>query len=110
MRFLHNFQVIADPEIHIETPPKNNFNIGSSVIFQELFHDKKDSRFAKYNKDVPLNGPLSNAAEAVRLVVEAHCDPVAAELDPLCKGIGGHVHVAELTPEGFKWIIAPKQS
>jgi hypothetical protein len=109
VRFFHNFQVITHPETHIETPPKNNFNIGSRVIFRELFQEKKDSRFDKYRKNVALNGSLHNATEAVRLIIEAQCDPVAAGLDPLCKGIGGHIHVAKLTRNGFHWIIPPKQ-
>jgi hypothetical protein len=109
VRFFHNFQVVSDPEIHIETPPKNGFHIGSSVIFQELFRDKKDIRFDKYRKDVPFDGPLGNVAEAAHLIVEAQCDPIAAELDPLCKGIGGHIHVGTLTPNGFKWRIPPKK-
>jgi hypothetical protein len=32
------------------------------------------------------------------------CDPIAVEIDPFCKYIGGKIHAATITPSGFNWV------
>jgi len=29
-------------------------------------------------------------------------------IEPDCAGIGGHIHIAQITPDGFSWLIEPK--
>jgi hypothetical protein len=54
---------------------------------------------------------LSDAVEAGRNYIEACSSPVALEIDKeICQGIGGHIHVATITPTaGFEWLIPPKR-
>jgi hypothetical protein len=62
-----------------------------------------DPRLASYRRS-----PSDGDVEYVTSYIRACCDPVAIEIDPFCVMIGGHVHVAEVTGSGFKWLIAPK--
>jgi hypothetical protein len=46
-----------------------------------------------------------------RALIAAQCNQVANALDPdRCGRIGGHVHTATVTPDGFRWITPPKDS
>jgi hypothetical protein len=37
--------------------------------------------------------------------IAACSDPIALELDEFCHTIGGHIHVATVTPDhGFRWV------
>jgi hypothetical protein len=79
---------------------------GSDIVAHAMYTDR-DPRFARYAKPYDVD-TLDQASDYVRGYIEACADPVALELDPLCSGIGGHVHVAEITPlGGFKWRVAP---
>lgn len=48
---------------------------------------------------------LSEAAEMVRRYAQTCVDN--SRVIPDCNNLGGHVHVATVTPEGFSWVIAP---
>jgi len=50
-----------------------------------------------------------NTVEAIAFVRGYLRDCVESS-NPDCAGIGGHVHIAELTPEGCKWIESPQIS
>ena len=41
---------------------------------------------------------LQGAALFAKGYIELCCDPAALEISPLCKGIGGHIRIAEVTP------------
>ena len=53
---------------------------------------------------------LNLAIERSRALIDAHTDPEAIAIDPLCRTVGGHIHIATITPsEGFKWVVSPLQ-
>jgi hypothetical protein len=64
-----------------------------------------DPRVSNYRKS-PSDGDLEYTASFIR----ACSDPVASEIDPVCKSIGGHLHAAEVTQAGFRWLIPPKNN
>src|ERR1700688_444436 len=60
-----------------------------------------DQRFAQYARPPKGDLTLQEAAVLVRGYIEACCSPLALELDPEnCRHIGGHIHVATVTPLG----------
>ena len=63
---------------------------------------------ARQNEKYKNNLPTS-AREALKLVSDYIQDCIDNP-DPDCFGIGGHRHIAHLTPDGFYWIDAPKTS
>jgi hypothetical protein len=89
---------------------KQSFELSQSQIIStgcETIHamlhgalpvDHRISRYA--NRNLDQLGTAVNFVEACR-------DPVAVEIDPFCQIIGGHIHAAELTDNGFKWLIPP---
>jgi len=94
---------------------------GSSAVLSLLF-DSDDSRFSEYRTDAckrvaardmhpEIRVTLSDAIEAGRKSIEACDSPIAREIDnEYCRGIGGHIHVATITPEnGFRWVDRPRK-
>jgi len=105
----HDNQVLGEPRIEDQPfPPKDMF-LGSTKIAMLMF-EKKDPRFSKYLRPIPRNISLQGASMVSMGYIEACCDPIALEIDPLCKSIGGHIHVAEVTPQRFRWRIPPIDS
>jgi hypothetical protein len=52
--------------------------------------------------------PLQEAACYAKGYIDAFASPLALTLDPSCEAIGGHVHVATVTPgDGFQWVVRP---
>jgi hypothetical protein len=97
--------VMVEPQIRLATPPCDLFS-GSDQIAHRYFFSHADRRFKKYfhTKGKTLSSGIAHA----KGYIEACCDPLAAEIDPLCGGIGGHIHVATVTREsGFQWFIPP---
>ena len=61
--------------------------------------------------NAPENVTLSEVADIARKYILACSDPASMKLDNKhCAGIGGHIHMAKITPEeGFEWIVPPKK-
>jgi hypothetical protein len=81
---------------------------GSGKIYNALFKDFSPygglSSYRIICQPKPETIPvMSGQCEAL---IRAHCDPEALLIDPdICNGIGGHIHMAALTPEtGFQWV------
>ena len=94
--------------------PRYSILSGSDAVRREIYEDNghvlAGSRFASYIKDLGSNPSLDDAEEYARGFIEACSSSLALELDEArCKGIGGSIHVAEITPSGFKWRVAPKK-
>ncbi len=51
---------------------------------------------------------IQEGVELAEAYVKACYGRPAIEIDEFCKGIGGHMHIAKLTPDGCKWIKRPK--
>jgi hypothetical protein len=58
----------------------------------------------KYENILP-----ATTREALKLVSD-YIQECIDNSDPDCSGVGGHRHIAHLTPDGFYWIDAPKIS
>lgn len=84
---------------------------GSIIITREMYQPDglpvAGSRFSEYVKAIGLDPSLDDAEEYAVGYVKACCSSLALELDPRCKAMGGHIHIAEITPTGFKWRIPP---
>lgn len=82
---------------------------GSHIVAKALFEDH-DPRFQRYHPADPDRPTLEWAEAWTCGYIQACSDPIALQIDPLCKSIGGHMHVAEITLEnGFRWRIPPVQ-
>lgn len=82
---------------------------GPPIIWDLI--SQRDPKFAQYfvQYDKPVRSmSLREAADYAKGCIDAFSSPFARELDPSCEAIGGHVHVATITPlTGFQWITAP---
>lgn len=67
-----------------------------------------DPRFAEYRKPYGPDISMEDACALIKGKIEACASPLAAEIDARCAGIGGHIHVAAVTPSGFRWLLPPK--
>lgn len=47
---------------------------------------------------------LNGCGEAIQQYIQRCSDN---KVDPYCRDIGGHIHIATVTPEKFEWIIPP---
>lgn len=85
------------------------FHTGSDLIGRMVFDPRAsiDPRLAAFKNDP------ENPADALAVTtnfIKACCHPAASEIDSWCQIIGGHIHAAELTVGGFKWLIRPATS
>lgn len=88
---------------------------GSDVIVREMYQKNglavPKSRFAQYFKQIGAGASLDDAQEYATGYIKACSSPLALQLDKAgCECIGGHIHVAEITTNGFKWRIPPVES
>ena len=93
--------------------PGNRLFSGSGRIQQLTYPNdrdtKTDPRFARYIKPTGPDTSLEGAVDIGRGFIEAHSDPVALQEDyDVCKRVGGHIHIAKVTPSGFEWLVKPK--
>jgi hypothetical protein len=78
---------------------------GSEKIASMIYGDAAvDPRIAKYKHD-PNNDAYG--LEATAAFIKACSDPAVLQIDPWCRIVGGHLHAAELTKNGFRWLISP---
>jgi hypothetical protein len=103
----HDDKILLSPERRVETPPENSYLMGASGVIQDKIYGSEDHWVKEYAKPVGPDGSLDDLVSLAEGFIRACCDPRAQEIDPSCINIGGHVHVAELTPSGFKWRIPP---
>jgi hypothetical protein len=54
--------------------------------------------------DVDCCMSLNSCIDTVREYIQKCADN---KIDHYCRSIGGHIHIATITPESFKWIIPP---
>ncbi|HLM80335.1 MAG TPA: hypothetical protein VK302_06850 [Terriglobales bacterium] len=68
----------------------------------------RDPRFSEYRLPHGPEMPIEHASAVIKRRIEACASPLAAKIEPLCAGIGGHIHIAAVTPSGFKWVVPPE--
>jgi hypothetical protein len=109
VRFFHEDQILESPTISDD--PRTEFAFGSSKVLS-ILGDPRDTRLSAYHGAEPYQTPFSSiteAAEIGRKYIEACSSPEGRSIDEqFCRGIGGHIHIAKVTPKnGFQWIIPP---
>jgi hypothetical protein len=82
---------------------RSNHGYGSQRVLQRL--DEEDDFFADYKPcKISEELTLADAIVIARNRVRAHFDPLAIKLDPSCRAMGGHIHIAKVTREdGLRW-------
>jgi len=97
----------ADIQFSRTASHTRDYASGSSVV--PNLARNGDERFAKYAPDLSLaSTSLDNAARFAEAYIRLCSEPLAADVDPNCKMIGGDPQIAEVTPAGFRWRIPPK--
>jgi hypothetical protein len=115
IRFPHIKQTLLEPELKL-MPLEKGYRppvvYGSQIVARRIF-ETDDPTFAKYR--VPRandteNVTLGEVAEAAKKYILACVDPEVMKLDAeVCAAIGGHIHMAKVTPQsGFDWVIPRK--
>lgn len=114
VQFRHEEQLLLPPsirEVGLDKGHSPLVTYGSEVVRQQLFLTE-NSEFSPYR--VPrINAPdavtLSEVADVARNYILACADPAAMKIDAEhCAGIGGHIHMAKVTPQnGFEWVTPP---
>jgi hypothetical protein len=79
---------------------------GPVTIGRMIYHPDVpiDPRIAHFKVD-PREHP--NVITRVMNFMNAAMHPSAAEIDPVCRIVGGHIHVAKVTMKRFEWVIPP---
>src|ERR1700732_5312663 len=85
---------------------------GSDVVRRKMYDDFGNvvtgSPFAQYIHNPREIYSLDDSEKYVKGYIEACSSDLGMSMDQSrCKKIGGHIHVAELTPNGFRWRTAP---
>jgi hypothetical protein len=112
IRLFHENEQLCEPEIITVTNHLGlNMTLGRPEIGRLLW-GTDDPRFAPYRRTSPAcNLTLQDAIDRSRSFILAHTDPEAVAIDPHCGTIGGHIHIATITPStGFEWVVAPVNS
>jgi hypothetical protein len=112
VRFFHEDGELREPGIETNRFPTGfHYVLGSPQIVRLLW-DSNDPRFSEYRgpKIYAEDMTLQSAIERSRCYIQACSDPQSAAIDSVCRTIGGHIHIATITPSsGFQWVIAPLQ-
>jgi hypothetical protein len=110
-RLFHEHGKLAEPEVTNEPlQPMHFVDSPMPRICHIVLEDKEKPTLAAYRQpDIEMTAcTLELAIKRSHAVILAHADPEAIALDPLCQRVGGHIHIATITPsKGFKWVIAP---
>lgn len=103
----HRDQKLATPEVVRDSVQMGGYHIHGSKLITASFFDPDDQSFAGYGKPGRVNGPMTLAAaiEIAAGYIRACSSPQALQMDRQCAGIGGHIHIATITPkDGFRWV------
>jgi hypothetical protein len=83
--------------------------VSGSLIIRDLIF-RGHPAFSGFCNLFDYKKSLEQAARYVNGYIQACCSPIAIQFDPDCAGLGGHIHVATVTPEsGFQWFVEPVQ-
>jgi hypothetical protein len=107
IKLYHRSQQLAEPEVFRDSIPTGSYVIHGSKLISESFRNPADRRFADYGQLAWTNSPvtLSEAIKVSEGYIRACSSPEAIQMDAKCAGIGGHIHIATITPkDGFRWV------
>jgi hypothetical protein len=103
------FHVERDAQFEInEQSLRGPLVSGSEIVADQMYRDPRDPRFSAFVLERGQSPSLETATQFARGYIEACSSPLGLEVDALiCKGIGGHLHMATITKSGFTWVIEP---
>jgi len=112
VRFWHQDQVLGKPQVGpFDLRSRNPRVVGSPDIWNALrSHDPALSRFPLPEMPSPEQSQeisLWDAAKIGETLIIACESEEASKIDPECKKIGGHIHIAAITPTCFHWLRPP---
>jgi hypothetical protein len=110
IRLFHENDQLCEPEILAQTAYLELHRVYGRPGIARLLWRTKDERFAAYRGRELSEGnvTLQDAVERSRYYIQACTDPEALAIDSACHAIGGHIHIATITPsDGFKWVVEP---
>ncbi|MGA2646974.1 MAG: hypothetical protein ABSF15_19860 [Candidatus Sulfotelmatobacter sp.] len=112
VRFWHQDQVPGKPEVRpFDFRGMNPRPIGSPEIWNALRnHNPALSRFPLPEMPPPERSQeisLWDAAKIGETLILACESKEAIKIDPECRKIGGHIHIAAITPTCFHWLRPP---
>lgn len=112
LRFWHQDQVLGKPQVGpFDLRSRNPYAVGSPQVWNALrSHDPALSRFPLPEMPPPERAQeisLWNAAKIGETLILACESEEALGIDPECKNIGGHIHIAAVTPMCFHWLKPP---
>jgi hypothetical protein len=107
--FYHDNGTVLEPRRKYESPPQQDYLSGGRGEIARLIFEGGENHWVRtYARPVLPNCSFQDLKMLGRGFIEACSDARAGDLDPACKGIGGHIHVARLTPQGgFEWDTPP---
>jgi len=107
VRFFHENQRLLEPEVvTVDLSPGQNWIFGPKGI-ADIFFNRDDTRLLVY-RSAEGSGSIRSAIKWSTGFIQACSDSQALEIDPNCYAVGGHVHIATITPqEGFCWAREP---
>jgi hypothetical protein len=109
-------QDIQDPAKQFQefSPNETKIEISGSEAVQQSLLSPDDLTFPEHEskswKTVRSRRPISvdEAVELAQTYIAACASDAGRKMDADCFSIGGHIHVATITPEkGFAWLIPP---
>jgi hypothetical protein len=107
IRFFHHEGQLQKPEIVIPELRLGSHRIYGSQAIVDLLWGSSDSRFSRYrgpsirSEHMTLQDSIARSAS----YIGACSDSEALGVDEHCHAIGGHIHMAVITPaEGFRWV------
>ena len=107
VRFYHEAGVLCEPEVG-RSDHRMAFS-GSQIVLNEMITGKRLDKYKVPLSDALIQVGANELSQGIRSAlnyVTACCSPEARALDPdWCGGIGGHIHIAKITPKvGFRWL------
>jgi len=112
-RIFHENGTLCEPEV-LADPCLPGFHriLGPDKIPQLLW-GSDDERLSAYRGKVIYAEDMSleDAIKRSQSYIEACSDPRSVTIDEYSYAVGGHIHIATVTPErGFEWRIKPQRS
>lgn len=111
----HRNQIMSD-EIEITDMMKGSFvgmpfvpHAQSHLLGMALYANEKPLLKYRPGLTYPFEDTLTGACTFACTYLEMCCDEATKDLDPGLNRVGGHIHIAAVTPDGCEWIRKPKQ-
>jgi hypothetical protein len=107
VQIVHENETLSCQPVPYDIEQMKPVVLGSKRI-AELMYLERDWRFRNYTTAITPDSTIHDAIECVRGYLRACSTPLARRLDPFCEIIGGHIHIATVSPQSrFQWSTRP---